>query len=91
MHVIEESRGLEVESSRLKEAVPTEFRRNSSWLAWPAKGPFSEFLLSVRDRFIEAGRTGAGSTQSVSRDSIEEGGGVDDLGCTLRVCGEVRG
>ena len=65
MPIIEECRGLEVERLRLEEAIPSEFSLDLFWLAWQGRGPFNTFLLAVRDRFIEAGRIGAGSTQSV--------------------------
>ena len=91
MYIIEECRGLEVERSRLEEAVPAKFRWDLFWLDWQSKGPFNEFLLTVRDRFIEAGPIRVGSTQSVSRESREEGGGAGDSGRTLRGVGGRRG
>lgn len=63
MHVIEECRSLEVDRSRLEEAVPAESKWDLSWLVWHAKGPF-QFLLPLRDRFVEARQMGVSSTQA---------------------------
>lgn len=70
-HWIEGCRGLEVERSRLEDAIPTKFRWDLSLLDWQDKGQFSELPSIARDRFIEARRIGADSIQSVNRDSIE--------------------